>query len=30
MKTIILYKSATGFTKRYADWLGEYIKAMKD
>lgn len=25
MKTIILYKSATGFTKRYADWICESI-----
>lgn len=26
MKQIIIYKSKTGFTKRYAQWLGEALK----
>lgn len=27
MKTIIVYTSQTGFTKKYADWLGERLSA---
>lgn len=27
MKTIIIYSSQTGFTKRYADWIGEELDA---
>jgi len=27
MKTIVIYNSKTGFTKRYAQWLAEAIKA---
>ena len=27
MKTIIVYASQTGFTKRYAEWLGEDLGA---
>ena len=27
MKTIIVYSSQTGFTKRYADWLAEELGA---
>lgn len=27
MKTIIVYSSQTGFTKRYADWLAEELQA---
>ncbi|MBO5278464.1 MAG: flavodoxin [Lachnospiraceae bacterium] len=27
MKTIIVYSSQTGFTKRYADWLAEKLRA---
>lgn len=26
MNKIIIYKSKTGFTKRYADWIGEVLK----
>ncbi|WP_242985386.1 flavodoxin domain-containing protein [Vallitalea okinawensis] len=25
MKTIVIYKSKTGFTKRYAEWIGEEL-----
>lgn len=27
MKTIIIYNSQTGFTKRYAEWIAEATKA---
>ena len=27
MKTIIIYNSQTGFTKRYAEWIAEAAKA---
>lgn len=27
MKTLIVYTSQTGFTKRYADWLAEELQA---
>lgn len=27
MKTIVIYKSATGFTKKYAEWIAEELEA---
>ena len=27
MKTIVIYKSKTGFTKKYAEWIAEYLSA---
>lgn len=27
MKTIVIYNSQTGFTKRYAEWIAEAVKA---
>ncbi|WP_298847051.1 flavodoxin domain-containing protein [Clostridium sp.] len=27
MKTIVIYKSKTGFTKKYAEWIGEALSA---
>ncbi len=27
MKTVVVYKSKTGFTKRYAEWIAEELKA---
>lgn len=27
MKTLIVYTSQTGFTKRYADWMAEELQA---
>lgn len=27
MKTIVIYKSATGFTKKYAQWIAEAVSA---
>ncbi len=27
MKTIVIYKSATGFTKKYAQWIAEALSA---
>ena len=26
MKIIVIYKSKTGFTKRYAEWIAEELK----
>ena len=27
MKTIVIYQSQTGFTKRYAEWIAEAVGA---
>ena len=27
MKTVVIYKSRTGFTKKYAEWISEELSA---
>ncbi len=29
MKTIVVYKSKTGFTKKYAEWISEELSTRR-